>query len=158
MNLYFFRHALADHPNWSGPDTDRPLNEKGIRRTTRSAQTIQKLGLGLELILSSPLARARQTAELIIAKSNLDIPLEIETRLAPGFNLDDLAAILEDHPANNAIMLVGHEPDFSTVISDLTGGSRLVMKKGGLARVDVLDHSPPRGELVWLIPPKMLDL
>jgi phosphohistidine phosphatase len=78
-----------------------------------------------------------------------------EERLAPGFGVDDLTQVLQTHPQAENIMLVGHEPDFSITIGALTGG-RVVCKKGGLARVDITSTEPLQGELVWLIPPKVL--
>jgi phosphohistidine phosphatase len=55
-------------------------------------------------------------------------------------------------------MLVGHEPDFSLIISALTGGGKVILKKGGLARVDITATAPLQGDLVWLLPPKIMRL
>lgn len=157
MKLYFLRHGLAgDRENWHGDDQSRPLTEQGRQAMHHEAETIAKLGLGLELVLTSPFVRAAQTAEIVVTRLNMMDKLIQDKRLSPGCNLMDLIKILEDHPKRRKIMLVGHEPDFSGMISGLIGGGRLVCPKGGLARVDTLDGVPFQGELVWLLPPEML--
>jgi phosphohistidine phosphatase SixA len=80
----------------------------------------------------------------------------LDDRLAPGFDLKALEAILRELEGTLAVMVVGHEPDFSEVIGDLIGGAQVVVKKGSLARIEMHSLSPPRGTLVWLIPPKLL--
>jgi phosphohistidine phosphatase len=80
----------------------------------------------------------------------------LDRRLGPGFDIEQLAAILRDHASARALMLVGHEPSFSETISALIGGGRVVCKKGGLACVDLPDVSNLSGELLWLIPPRLL--
>jgi phosphohistidine phosphatase len=140
-----------------GEDDDlRPLTPRGIERMGREAQTIRKLNLGLDAIITSPLTRAQQTAEIVAEELDLLDLLFIDERLSPGFGPGDLAAILEEHDQAEAVMLVGHEPDFSLMIEHLIGGGTLVCKKGSLARVDLRDAGPLAGELVWLIPPKAL--
>jgi phosphohistidine phosphatase len=156
MKLYFLRHGLASHDNWIRPDFERPLNQKGIERMKLTAKCLQKLDLGLEVLLSSPLVRARQTAE--IATDGLDPRpvFQLDERLSPGFDLAALETILRDFVGVEALMVVGHEPDFSEVIGDLIGGAQIVVKKGSLARIDLHGLAPPRGSLVWMVPPKLL--
>ncbi len=155
MRLFFLRHGLADHPVWTKPDSERPLNADGIEKMERSAQLIKDLNLGVDAVVTSPLVRARQTAELAITHLS-EVALHVDQRLAPGFDLDMLASLLTDFPDTGALLLVGHEPDFSEVIGDLTGGMRVVVKKGSLARIDLIGLDPPAGSLVWMIPPKLL--
>ena len=157
MILYFFRHGLAEErETWSGDDALRPLTRKGENVLGQAAETMLGLGLRLDVILTSPYQRAYQTA-LILAKGmkKMDVLVQDE-RLAPGFGLDGLAGLLKDHKSAENIMLIGHEPDFSQTVSDLIGGGRLVFKKGSLARVDIMHPSPLKGELIWLVPPKLL--
>jgi phosphohistidine phosphatase len=154
--LYFLRHGLADRSEWSGDDFSRPLTARGKQEMRRIAETIASLQLNLELILSSPLARAYQTAEIVAEVLGLQDRLVSDDRLAPGFGLDALRAILAERPTLTTLMLVGHEPDFSDTISALIGGGRIVCKKGGLARVDLPDGGGLEGELVWLAPPALL--
>jgi len=160
MILYFLRHGQAgDRAEWKEDDTLRPLTKRGEESIVREAETIVQLDLRLEVIITSPLTRARQTAELVAKPLLLGDKLVEDARLAPGFGTKQLGEILGDYPKAGAVLLVGHEPDFSNTISALTGGSRLGLKKGGLVRVDLLpDQDPLAGELVWLIPPKVLIL
>ncbi len=155
MQLYFLRHSLADWPDWDvARDHERPLTGEGIERMKAEAKAIQQLDLQLDAILTSPLLRARQTAEPVARRLGLDV-IE-EPALAPGFDVERLREVLRRHAAAGAIMLVGHEPDFSRTIAQLIGGGRVAMKKGGLARVDLDALDPPGGELVWLLAPKTL--
>jgi phosphohistidine phosphatase len=155
MILYFLRHGLASDSNtWNGDDHERPLTNEGVIQIKASANTLKKIGVKVDAILSSPLKRAFQTAQ-ITAKA-MDLEVIKDERLAYGFGLESLSKIIAEHPQSAAIMLVGHEPDFSSIVSALTGGSEIIMKKGGLARVDLIESSPPKGELVWLLPPKLL--
>jgi len=155
MKLYFLRHGLAGHgTRWKGDDRVRPLTPQGKKKMAREAATMAKLNLGINLVITSPLARARETAEIVAER--LQIKQLQDERLSPGFNPEQLAAILHDHPRAGALMLVGHEPDFSATIGHLIGDARIVCKKGGLALVDVPNSKDLRGELLWLIPPKLL--
>lgn len=155
MKVYFFRHGLAgDRETWEGDDSLRPLTSKGKAQVKSAARRMVKLELKLDAILTSPLTRALQTAE--IAAEKFDMKVIQDDRLSPGFSERELAAILNEHSSAEAIMVVGHEPDFSETISTVTGGSELVMKKGGLARVDIDNVADVEGRLVWLIPPKIL--
>jgi len=158
VRLFFLRHGLADRAEWDGDDFERPLTEKGKSRMGREAATLAKLDLGIDLILTSPLTRARQTAEIVAKRLDLSNRLQIDERLSPGFGVSALGKILETHGDRQAILLVGHEPDFSETIGELVGGASIVCKKGALARVDVDEVRPLRGHLVWLIPPAVLAL
>lgn len=166
MQLYFLRHAQAEQrETWKGDDFDRPLTQKGKDRLARSAAKFSDLGVKPDAIITSPLKRAYSTARIAADQMDLASSLYKDDRLSPGFNLEKLAGILADHPNAQSVMLVGHEPDFSETIQALTGG-RVVCKKGGLARVDLYpgasvadgEGSSLRGELLWLIPPKILAL
>ena len=156
MRLYFLRHGQADRSQWSGNDFDRPLTKQGKQMMAQTADTIAALDLGLDLILTSPLVRAQQTAEIVAKNLRLEDRLAVESRLGPGFDAETLAEVLLEHPDANNVMLVGHEPDFSQTIADLTGGGRVVVKKGSLARIDITATAVLGGDLVWLIPPRLL--
>ena len=158
MRLYFLRHGLADRGEWSGPDFERPLTHRGKAQMVRTADTIAELDLSIDLIVTSPLARAYQTAEIVADRLVMLDRLIADPRLAPGFGPHHLAEMLQAHPGLSDLMMVGHEPDFSDTISTMIGGGHVVCKKGGLARVDVPDGGWLEGDLVWLIPPKALIL
>jgi phosphohistidine phosphatase len=156
MKLFFLRHGLADRSEWNGPDHARPLTEKGKQRMAREARFIKQLNLNLDYIVSSPLTRALQTAQIIAEWLGMEDKLIEDERLSPGFGIYELQDLIQALPDVNAIMLVGHEPDFSTTVSDLIGGGEVACKKGSLARIDLYDLANLKGELVWLIPPKAL--
>jgi phosphohistidine phosphatase len=156
MELLFLRHGVAEaRETWTGDDRARPLTPQGRKAMARAAKSFAELGLAPELIVTSPLARARQTAEIAAAGLGLSDRLVEDERLAPGFDAAGLADVIAGRGVTGAVMLVGHEPDFSETIAALIGGGRVVCKKGGLARVDV-DASLRGGELVWLLPPRDL--
>jgi phosphohistidine phosphatase len=150
MKLYFLRHGKADWPDWDKPDDERPLNKEGRREIERIAKFLRELKIEPAVILSSPLPRAWQTAEY--AAKELGVEAEEEPRLGKGFSAAKLRAMLKRAQGGD-LMLVGHEPDFSTVIRALTGGV-VKLGKGGLARVD-LEPGAVDGRLIWLIPPKI---
>ncbi len=156
--LFFLRHGQAENrEGWQGDDAQRPLTPKGERRMAREAAGVRALGLSLDLIVTSPLLRARRTAEIVAAGQGVSLRIVEDARLGPGFGPARLAEILADHPRVKALMLVGHEPDFSETIGRVTGGGRLALKKGALACVDLDDPASLHGTLVWLIPPKALE-
>ncbi len=156
MRLYLLRHGVAyDRENWREKDDGlRPLTDEGIVGMKREARSIGQMKLKLNAIVTSPLVRSRDTAR-IVAKT-LDMKIDENPLLKPGFDLHALEDLLAQYADSNHIMIVGHEPDFSQVISQLIGGGTIVMKKGGLARVDIKTPHPPQGELVWLLTPSLL--
>lgn len=157
MILYFLRHGLAaDRDTWKEEDALRPLTDKGRQQMKQIAEALSDLVPDLDAILTSPLVRARQTAQIVAEKLGMEESLVEDTRLSPGFGMDELSQIIEEQAAAEGLILVGHEPDFSLIVSELIGGGRLVFKKGGLGRVDLVSSNPLQGELVWLIAPKIL--
>jgi phosphohistidine phosphatase len=157
LRLYFLRHGLADHPDFRGDDDRRPLTRDGEVRMRNQAAFLAGLDLDLDVILTSPLTRAAQTAAIVAGRLGLADHVLEDARLGAGFGVAALAAILTEQPARHRrIMLVGHEPGISLVVGQITGGSDVVCKKGGLARVDLHDGEELRGRLVWLLPPKVM--
>jgi len=149
MNLYFLRHGEADWPNWDRPDDERPLTERGKKEIRRVAKFLRELDVPLDDILSSPLPRARQTADIIADRFKLNVR-EHDT-LGGGFELSGLKELVQKYPVDN-LMIVGHEPSFSETICKLTGAD-CKLSKGGVALVD-LDGQKMKGRLLWLFPPK----
>ena len=149
MELYFLRHGEADWPEWKKSDDERPLTKRGKREMRDVAKFLDRLKVRPDLIVTSPLPRAAQTAE--IAADYLKAKLRKDELLAPGFGPSKLRTVLKRHRAK-VLMLVGHEPDFTQVISELTGAS-LKLSKGGGALLDV-DPESEEGKLLWLFPPK----
>ena len=151
MKLYFLRHGKADWPEWDKPDDERPLTKEGRREMQRIAKFLARLKIEPAVVLSSPLPRAWQTAEY--AADALGIELQEEPALGKGFSAAKLPALLK-RARDGDLMLVGHEPDFTTVIRALTGGD-IRLGKGGIARVDLAHGNAIDGRLIWLIPPKI---
>jgi phosphohistidine phosphatase len=157
MKLYFLRHGIADWSEWDvARDHERPLTKEGLKKIKAEAKAIATLYLHPDAILSSPYARAYQTADIIAKELGLEV--RSEPLLAPGFDLDRLSEVMHANARAQALLLVGHEPSFSTVITQLIGGGRVQLKKGALARVDLLSEidEAPQGELIWLLQPKIL--
>jgi len=127
--IWLLRHGDAEE-GAGKPDAERELTEKGERQSRDAGRALQALGVELDVCLTSPKVRAKQTAEL--ACQSLDCPIEEDERLAGG-DFDPL----EVSAGRGEVMLVGHEPDFSGAVALVTG-SRVKMKKGGVAALD--DH------------------
>jgi phosphohistidine phosphatase len=127
--IWLLRHGDAED-GAGKPDAERELTSKGERQSRGAGRAMKAIGVKLDICLSSPKVRARQTAELACAELGLSV--ELDERLAGGdFDPRELAA------GRGEVMLVGHEPDFSRAIAIVTG-SRVKMRKGGLAALD--DH------------------
>jgi len=148
MRLYFLRHGAADWPDWKKSDDERPLTKAGRKELDQVGEFLARLGAKPDLILTSPLPRAAQTAD--IAAEHLWARVREEKLLAPGFGAPELERLLRKYPGQE-LMLVGHEPDFSSTIASLTGG-RVKLAKAGVALVE-LDSG--KGRLRWLFPPKI---
>ena len=149
MRVYFLRHGEADWPNWDKPDDERPLTERGKKEMRKVAKFLCELDLPLEDIISSPLPRARQTADVVADRFELHV--REHEGLTKDFSVSRLKEIVQEYPVDN-LMIVGHEPNFTDVISGLTGAD-CKLSKGGLALVD-LDEQKMKGRLLWLFPPK----
>lgn len=155
MKLYLVRHAEAEEASETVADHNRRLTNTGMTRARTAAQVMQRLGLRPRHIYSSPRTRALQTAEII--SEVLKVPVEVHSGVDFSFDVQVVEALGSDLGDSDELMFVGHDPSISKVISDLTGAN-VVMKKGSLARIDIVKiASPLRGRLVWLIAPKVFD-
>ena len=134
--------------------TDRSRPD-GVREMERIAAALAAQGLAPDLVLSSPLARARQTASILAtALGRPDLTI-VDSSLAPGFSLADLEAILSDRHDATSVVLVGHEPDLSAVTSALCG-ARIVLQKGAMVEFDVDRDDLSKSVLVRLEQPAHL--
>ena len=156
IELCLLRHAQAgDRDTWDAPDELRPLTEKGRRQAERLGRHLAAAGYMPDAIITSPLTRARETAEIVAGILGLD-PL-VEPRLGEALDLDTVDEILADAGDPRRPILVGHDPDFTELATELVGGGPILMRKGALARIDVeRPLSPGAGELRWLLPPDLL--
>ncbi len=150
QQLLLLRHGEAE-PHGTRPDADRELTDRGRSQSRAAGRALAALGLEVHLAFTSPKERALATAQLACEALAVD-PVE-EAALAEGFDARDALALVGAAGADQRVLVVGHEPDFSQVVHDLTG-ARIDLKKGGVAAVR-LDGS--RGELVALLRPRELD-
>ena len=159
MNLFLLRHGLAVEPDTPGFKNDAvcPLTPKGRRQLGKVAQAMRRMELSFDVIWSSPLVRARQTAELV-AKALPARPLALADDLSPGGNAGKLIKKLQAlKPAPENILLVGHEPDLSELLSRLVTGNThagFAFKKAGLAKLEVDSLRAAKcATLAWLLTP-----
>jgi phosphohistidine phosphatase len=166
MNLYLMRHAIAVVADEPGVDTDgeRPLSPKGIKRIRRAVQGLKRLEVPFDGLLSSPVIRARQTADIVAEYLGLEGQVEEISGLAPESSVDNLILGLTRFRNREHLLLVGHEPLLSQTISYLVTGKKneslsFELKKGGLCRIEI-DGLPPEkpAALHWLLAPKQLRL
>lgn len=154
MNACFFRHGPAA-PRGKTGDESRRLTAEGRRKTRAAALGLKELGLGLDFVLTSPLVRAVETAEILADVLGLAKP-RVGESLRPGVPPARLLSVLGDFRRKTPV-LVGHEPDLSAAVSFLAGAARLELKKAGMAfaRIDALAPRP-RGTLLLLLTPAAL--
>ena len=163
MNLYLLRHGIAVDPSVPdfAKDAERPLTPRGRRRLRQIAGAMGALKISLDVILSSPYMRAKQTAEIVAASLKLKKRLKFSNALAPGGAPSILIRQLErEQPAPGKILLVGHEPDLSQLVSLLTTGGphlELDFKKSGLCKVETGKLRAGKcAALAWLLTPKQM--
>lgn len=158
MNLYLIRHADAAAPAEGASDADRRLTDTGRSQCQQLAAALQRRGVALDLICTSPLARARETAENLLRHWTTPPELKVSELLAPAFRRKKLARQLRALGKDN-VALVGHEPDLSHLAAWLIGSrkAKLDFAKAGAAAI-VCDSQPGKGEgrLLWLVTPEWL--
>lgn len=154
MILYFLRHGKAGEQR-SADDDSRELTPAGVKAMRSAVPLWRRLNLRPDLVLSSPLRRARQTAEIVAEALNAPGPL-VEERLRPGAAWADFARAMAAHPDARRVLFVGHEPDLSSAIALLSGAASVRMRKGGLACLEFYGvPEPGTGEIAWLIDPDL---
>jgi phosphohistidine phosphatase len=164
MNLYILRHGLAVERGAPGfaKDAERPLTPKGERKLWQVAEAMEALELSFDLILTSPYVRARQTAEIVAEAFNRRKRLEMAECLTPGGDMRELIGLIKGiTPLPENVLLVGHEPYLSELISLLASGSNLSleMKKGGLCKLEAQTLKHGRcASLAWLLTPRQMGL
>jgi phosphohistidine phosphatase len=146
--LWLLRHGEAEPPG-GGPDAERPLTEKGRRQSLAAGRALRRLGVELDAVHSSPRRRALDTAWL--AAGELGLSPHVHQPLQGGFDRAAAEELVAGSGPDARLLLVGHEPDFSQLVYDLTGG-RVAVKKGGLAAV-----RPGDGELLVLLRPREIE-
>jgi phosphohistidine phosphatase len=151
MELYFLRHGkTVPRSEWTSDSGARPLSDDSVVAMAHEAWVLARLGVKPDLILTSPVERALQTAGIMASGLGLGDRLRTEPSLAPGFGMKQLRHLLRTHRDAASIMLVGHGPDFGTVVRKLTGG-HAILSKGGLAHVHFAARKSTSAELVCLL-------
>jgi phosphohistidine phosphatase len=152
--LLLLRHGLAEERSGACPDGERALTPLGVERTRKVVRRLVALELGCDRLLSSPLRRARQTAELAVA-AGLASALELAEALAPG---GDPVPLLQQTLGPGRLALVGHEPDLGDLAARLIGAppGSLVLKKAGVALLELPAAGVGHGRLRLLLGPRQL--
>jgi phosphohistidine phosphatase len=162
MDLYLIRHAVAYDPDpdqWPD-DKDRPLTPDGEKRFRRAARGLRKLVPSVSVVLSSPLARAWRTAELLEKEAGWPAPVACDALLG-GRSPAEVLQALQPFIGSTAVVLVGHEPNLHELASYLltgdAGHAQLEFRKGGAASLEPGDSPRPgAARLGWLLTPKVL--
>jgi phosphohistidine phosphatase len=150
QQLWLLRHGEAE-PHDARPDTERRLTDRGREQSLVAGRALAALKIHVHMAFTSPRVRARDTALLACEALGIE-PIE-HAALSAGFDVSDAHELLAAAGPEQRVLVVGHEPDFSQVVYDLTGG-RVDFKKGGIAAIR-LDGT--RGELILLLRPRELE-
>ena len=171
MDLFILRHGYAGN-RLSDPikDTKRELTVSGKKEVVEIAKSLKKLGVKFNVIFSSPLARAFQTAKIIAEEYKLTKQIEQSEELKPNGSKDFLYNKLSKLNIDSVILIVGHEPYLSSMINDIISNNdidrnrnynknnnNIILKKAGLSRIKITSTVPKlKGELRWLLTPRIL--
>jgi phosphohistidine phosphatase len=159
FELYLIRHGLAEERGNAWPDDGkRPLTAEGMASMRKEARGLARLGVVLDVVLTSPFVRARQTAELVAGGLEPRPPIVNVESLTPDGSYAAVVADLEKHARKKRIALVGHEPAIGELAARLIGSRHsFEFKKGAVCRIDV-EAIPPSGPgtLRWLLTPRVL--
>lgn len=156
MILYFLRHGVAGQQSAGTDDDLRELTRGGVVALRSASAAWRRLNLRPDVVISSPLLRALQTAQLVVAGVGLAREPIVDDRLRPGADWGDLGRAMAAHPDARRIMFVGHEPDLSRAVCLLTGAAAVRLRKGGVACVEFPGvPEPGSGEIAWLIDPDL---
>lgn len=150
QQLWLLRHGEAE-PHDTRPDPDRRLTPRGERQAIAAGRALRALGVEFAAAFTSPRVRAAETARL--ACESLEIEPVVHEPLSGDFDADESRALMAGQDADARVLLVGHEPDFSNVVHDYSGG-RIDLKKGGIAALRV---DGTRAELIVLVRPREVD-
>src|SRR6266516_601954 len=157
--LYLIRHGIAEQRGDSWPDdTKRPLSEGGVARLRKGTRSLAHIDVSFDVMLTSPLVRTRQTAEIIAAGLDPHPSIVTVDSLAPDGTYAAIVGDLEKHTRKKRIALVGHEPGIGELAARLIGSRHAIeFKKGAVCRIDV-NALPPGGSgaLIWFLTPRLM--
>ena len=158
MELYLFRHGIAEDHAPSGRDADRRLTDEGRQKLRRVLERAHTAGVRPSLILSSPYKRAIETAEIAARELGYDGKIVRSERLTPDSSPSDVWTEIRDHRDESAILIAGHEPLFSATVAWMLGSTHAMVefKKGAMVRIDFSTiGAEPKGVLQWMITAKL---
>ncbi len=158
MEIYLFRHGIAEDRAPSGRDADRRLTDEGRQRLRRVLERAHAAEVSPSLILSSPYKRALETAEIAARELGYEGKIVRTESLAPDSSPSEVWTEIRGHRDEKAILLAGHEPLFSAMLAYLLGSTHTMVefKKGALVRIDVASlGAEPKGVLQWMLTTKV---
>ncbi len=160
--LYIMRHDIAVDRGSAGfsDDTKRPLTPEGKKKMKEIMEGLVRLGFDVDWIVTSPLVRAAETADIVADELGGRVARDDSDALEPGGSPEALISFLAKQPSRKRVLVVGHEPDLSELAARLIGAGRhanLALKKGGCCLIS-FDEFPPKsaGQLVWWLTPKLM--
>lgn len=156
MNLYLVRHGAAEDKSPGGRDFDRELTEEGKKKMSAAVKGWENIIPNFDTLVSSPLIRALETAEIVRKAYGLKEDVIQDNRLMPGSKTEEVISLVNEMPGDN-IVIFGHEPDFSTHVSRLisNSGAEIDFKKGAVAKIVFQGRARlSAGTLEFLIPVK----
>ncbi|MDE1875990.1 MAG: phosphohistidine phosphatase SixA [Thaumarchaeota archaeon] len=159
MDLFILRHGEAGRHSLSPGDSKRPLTSEGRQEIADLSNGLQSLKIKLDCIFTSPLLRAKQTAEVVAKSLKYNGKIEELDSLKPEGSRLEFYASLSKLKRDSVVLVVGHEPYLSEMMGEAISqsGCRINLKKAGLARIKVISTLPKiKGELRWLLTPKHL--
>ena len=161
MDCVLLRHGIAvERDEWEGPDADRPLTERGAKRVVQVAAGLNRLDVQPTHVLSSPLIRAIETAEIVHRSLRVHSAVQIVDALLPDASPDRLLSVLHDLPPESCVHCVGHEPQLGIAASVMLAGkpsTAFPFKKAGACLIELaIPPKPGRGVLRWWLPPAQL--
>jgi phosphohistidine phosphatase len=159
MDLLILRHAKAGDRSEGKPDDARTLTKKGIRDIRRVSRWMIRSGSLPDVIVTSPLARAKETAEILARSISFDGDVALWEELRPEQPSSAVVDRLSELGEGSLPLLVGHEPQLSSLVASLIGAgsdARIRLEKGGIARIrNIPMHPGGTGELQWLLTPRL---
>jgi phosphohistidine phosphatase len=158
MDLWLLRHAAAEDRAASGRDQDRELTSEGAKRAKAVARGLAVLEPGIDLVITSPYRRARQTAEPVVEALGLEKSFRESAALEPDRDPEEILAEVAAQEKRDGILLVGHQPHLGILLGHLLAGGRgleIPLKKASIARVDLAGRG--RGQLRALLPAPVLE-
>jgi len=151
--IFILRHAHAEDVTecQSRNDFDRKLTEEGIEKTKKISNFFKRLKEEVDIILTSPYRRTKETAEIFANNLDTKVTIKPEDFLSSGASSKDIAKGLLPYSSYKKVLLVGHAPDLEHFLGKLIGAERIKLKKSSIAKVILSNNVELSGELVWLV-------